>query len=54
MKRFSNHSEPWGEFMDGPVIENPQRYDNKELLIGPLYITTVNLLSSFYGKGRIL
>lgn len=37
MKRFSNHSEPWGEFVDvkhWPAIKNPQRYAGKELFIG--------------------
>ena len=37
MKRFTNHSEPWGEFLDvkhWPAIANPHRYDGKELFIG--------------------
>lgn len=37
MKRFSNHPEPWGEFVDvkhWPVIKNPKRYAGKELFIG--------------------
>lgn len=37
MKRFSNHPEPWGEFVDvkhWPVIKNPQKYAGKELFIG--------------------
>ncbi len=36
MKRFSNHPEPWGEFVDvkhWPVIKNPQKYTGKELFI---------------------
>lgn len=37
MKRFSNHPEPWGEFVDvkyWPEIKNPKRYAGKELFIG--------------------
>lgn len=37
MKRFSNHPEPWGEFLDvkyWPEIGNPGRYRGKELFIG--------------------
>lgn len=37
MKRFTNHSEPWGEFLDvkfWPEIKNPQKYCGKELFIG--------------------
>ncbi len=37
MKRFTNHSEPWGIFLDvktWPDIKNPKKYDGKELLIG--------------------
>ena len=37
MKRFTNHPEPWGEFIDvkhWPEIKNPQKYVGKELFIG--------------------
>ena len=37
MKRFSNHGEPWGEFLDvktWPVIKRPERYAGKGLFIG--------------------
>lgn len=37
MKRFSNHPEPWGTFVDvkrWPAINNPQRYAGRELFIG--------------------
>ena len=37
MKRFANHPEPWGEFVDvkrWPEIKNPARYAGKELFIG--------------------
>lgn len=37
MKRFANHPEPWGTFVDAkhwPEIKNPGRYAGKELFIG--------------------
>ncbi len=37
MKRFSNHPEPWGEFVDvkhWPEIKKPEKYAGKELFIG--------------------
>lgn len=37
MKRFTNHPEPWGSFVDvkhWPEIRNPKRYAGKELFIG--------------------
>lgn len=37
MKRFSNHPEPWGTFVDvkrWPAINNPQRLAGRELFIG--------------------
>lgn len=37
MKRFTNHGEPWGEFLDvklWPEIKNPQKYAGKELFVG--------------------
>ena len=36
MKRFTNHPEPWGDFVDvkhWPPISNPGRYADKELFI---------------------
>jgi radical SAM mobile pair protein B len=64
MKRFSNHPEPWGEFVDvkqWPVIKKPQRYAGKELFIGsvtdpyqPLeakYQRTKRLLEEMQGSG---
>jgi radical SAM mobile pair protein B len=36
MKRFTNHSEPWGEFLDvkfWPQIEKPQKYNNKDVFL---------------------
>ncbi len=37
MKRFTNHPEPWGSFVDvkyWPAIKNPGRYAGQELFIG--------------------
>ena len=37
MKRFTNHTEPWGDFLDvkiWPAIKNPQKYAGKELFFG--------------------
>lgn len=62
MKRFTNHSEPWGSFVDvkyWPEIKNPQRYAGKELFIGSvrdprceLFFHSFHLmgLPSFEGK----
>ena len=40
MKRFTNHPEPWGSFVDvkcWPDIKNPKRYAGKELFL--CYVT---------------
>ncbi len=37
MKRFTGHTEPWGEFLDvktWPEIKNPEKYAGRELFIG--------------------
>ena len=37
MKRFANHPEPWGEFLDvkfWPAIKHPGKYKGKRVLIG--------------------
>ena len=37
MKRFTNHPEPWGEFLDvkyWPPIKNPPKYEGKRILLG--------------------
>lgn len=37
MKRFTGHTEPWGDFLDvkhWPEIKNPAKYAGKELFIG--------------------
>lgn len=36
MKRFANHSEPWGKFLDvkvWPTIKHPEKYAGKELFL---------------------
>ena len=36
MKRFTNHPEPWGEFVDvktWPAIKHPERYAGKEMFL---------------------
>lgn len=64
MKRFTNHSEPWGSFVDvkyWPEIKNPSKYAGKELFLGsvcdpyqPLeekYQRTRSLLEQMQGSG---
>lgn len=37
MKRFTNHMEPWGKFLDvkqWPVIRHPEKYNGKAIFIG--------------------
>lgn len=37
MKRFTNHPEPWGDFIDvkyWPEIKHPEKYNGKSLFIG--------------------
>ena len=37
MKRFTGHTEPWGDFLDvkhWPPIGNPHRYDGERIVIG--------------------
>lgn len=64
MKRFTNHLEPWGEFVDiknWPIIKNPHKYAGKEAFIGsvtdayqPLeakYKRTRALLEQLQGSG---
>ena len=37
MKRFTNHPEPWGSFVDvkyWPAIRHPEKYSGKELFLG--------------------
>ena len=47
MKRFTNHPEPWGEFIDvkfWPEIKHPERYAGKELFL--CYVTLTSLKHS--------
>lgn len=67
MKRFTGHTEPWGEFLDvklWPAIKNPQKYAGKELFIGSVtdpylpqeerYGRTRALLEQLQGSGAKL
>ena len=64
MKRFTNHAEPWGEFLDvkyWPEIKNPHKYCGKELFFGSVtdpynpqeetYRRTRALLEQLRGSG---
>ncbi len=67
MKRFTNHAEEWGEFVDvkhWDRIKNPQKYAGKKLFIGSVtdpyqpaeekYRGTRNLLEQLQGSGAII
>ena len=64
MKRFTNHPEPWGEFIDvkyWPEIKNPVKYAGKEAFLGSVtdcyqpceakYKRTRALLEQLQGSG---
>ena len=64
MKRFTNHPEPWGEFLDvkyWPKIRKPEKYAGKELFSGNVtdpdnpqeeqYRRTRSLLEQLQGSG---
>ena len=64
MKRFTNHPEPWGEFLDvkyWPEIRKPEKYAGKELFFGTVtdpynpqeeqYRRTRSLLEQLQGSG---
>lgn len=56
MKRFTNHPEPWGDFLDvkcWPKIKNPQKYAGKELFIGSV-TDPYNPQEEIYGRTRAL
>lgn len=56
MKRFSNHPEPWGEFVDikhWPEIKNPKKYVGKELFISSV-TDPYQPLEETYGRTRTL
>lgn len=67
MKRFTNHSEDWGAFLDVKnwgKIKHPEKYEGKELFIGSVtdpyqpaeetYMRTRTLLEQLQGSGAIL
>lgn len=67
MKRFTNHSEDWGAFLDVKDwgdIKHPEKYKGKELFIGSVtdpyqqaeekYKRTRKLLEQLQGSGAIL
>ncbi len=67
MKRFTNHPEDWGAFLDVKdwgEIKNPKKYNGKELFIGSVtdpyqpaeekYKRTKTLLEQLQGSGAIL
>lgn len=67
MKRFTNHAEDWGDFIDVKYwqpIKNPQKYAGKELFIGSVtdpyqpveeqYRRTRALLEELQGSGALL
>ena len=56
MKRFTNHPEPWGDFLDvkhWPEIKNPKKYAGKELFIGSV-TDPYNPQEKTYGRTRVL
>lgn len=56
MKRFTNHPEPWGEFIDvkyWDTIKNLKKYEGKELFIGSV-IDPYNPQEELYGRTRAL
>lgn len=67
MKRFTNHKEPWGSFVDvktWPEIKHPERYKGKKLFIGSVtdpyqpieerYGRTRKLLQELQGSGALI
>jgi len=56
MKRFTNHPEPWGDFLDVKYwteIKNPKKYAGKELFIGSV-TDPYNPQEETYGRTRTL
>lgn len=56
MKRFTNHLEPWGEFLDvkhWDKIKNPKKYAGKELFIGSV-TNPYNPQEEIFGRTRAL
>lgn len=56
MKRFTNHPEPWGEFLDvknWPSINNPKKYAGKEMFFGSV-TDPYNPQEEKFGRTRVL
>lgn len=56
MKRFSNHAENWGEFLDVKYwepLKNTQKYANKELFVGSV-TDPYNLQERIYQRTKAL
>ena len=56
MKRFTNHPEPWGEFLDvkhWDKMKNPRKYAGRELFIGSV-TDPYNPQEEAYGRTRAL
>lgn len=56
MKRFTNHPEPWGEFIDVKIwqsIKNSSKYNGKELFIGSV-TDPYQPFEEKYGRTRAL
>ena len=56
MKRFTNHSEPWGEFIDVKIwdkVKNSEKYAGKELFIGSV-TDPYQPIEEKYGRTRAL
>lgn len=54
MKRFTNHPEPWGAFLDvkiWPEIQRPERYADKDMFIGSV-TDPYNPYEEQYGRTR--
>jgi radical SAM mobile pair protein B len=55
MKRFTNHSEPWGTFLDvknWPPILHPEKYRGKTIIIGSV-TDAYHPLEERYGRTRL-
>lgn len=56
MKRFTDHPQPWGAFLDvkyWPTIKDPQKYAGKSLFIGSV-TDPYNPQEALYGRTRAL
>ena len=56
MKRFTNHPEPWGEFVDvknWPMIKNPEKYAGKEIFLSSV-TDPYQPLEKKYGRTRMV